>query len=383
MKEPAGGKDPLEKLLAEELVRKLKGSEARFRAILDTATDGVLSIDADHHITLFNQAAQKMFSYDASEVMGRDLNLLIPPQYGDHYRYVRRFVETKTPHVIGKTLTLSALRKGGEEFPIELGLSCLDMDGQVTFTAIIRDISGHKQLEKKLLQSQRLAAVGQAVAQVAHEIRNPLMIIGAFSEQIKKTATDPKAVQKLEIILDEVSRLQMLISDLGDFTKVYSLVKRPADINSLVRDVLRLMAELHPTGKYSFREVLSQDIKEVHCDPDKLKQVLTNVISNGLEAMGNGGVITVTTDRCGGGVQIRIDDEGVGIDGEDLPRIFDPFFTTRPKGYGLGLSICYKIVEAHQGEIWAEQSPWRRDQLLYQDSMCLTLLREHFLFDKR
>jgi two-component system sensor kinase FixL len=210
-----------------DLITRLRGSEKRFKAILDTATDAILSIDAHHRIVLFNDAAQRMFGYQRDEVIGKDLNMLIPAQYGDHYRFVKKFMEAETPKTVGHNLSLTGLRKGGEEFPIELGLSYQEMSGNITFTAIIRDVTSQKQMEKKLLRSERLAAVGQAVAHVAHEIKNPLMIIGGFSHQIKRSLMDAKARQKLDMIFDEISRLEKLVQDVGDFTKDCRLVKRP------------------------------------------------------------------------------------------------------------------------------------------------------------
>ena len=349
-----------------KLIRDLQASEERLRAILDTATDAVLSIDENHRIILYNNAARRIFGYSREEVMGEDLNLLIPPKYGDHRQYVRRFLETKESEIVGKTISLTALRKNGEEFPIELSLSFLEMAGGITFTAIIRDMSVHQQLEKKLLQSERLAAVGQAAAHVAHEIRNPLMIIGGFSDQIRQRLEDEKDLQKLELILEEVRRLEGLVANLGDFTKEYRLVKRHANINSVLMDVLEIMQGICTPGKYEFKQFLSTGVAEINCDPDKLKQVFINIISNGLEAMAHGGAISVSTERLPNGIEVRIADEGTGIPEEELEHIFEPFYTTRETGSGLGLSISYKIIEAHGGEIWADSSPGKGTSFIIQ-----------------
>lgn len=252
---------------------------------------------------------------------------------------------------------LSAVRKGGAEFPIELALSYLKMHGETTFTAIIRDLTQQKQLERKLLQSERLAAVGRAVAHVAHELKNPLMIIGGFSNQIRKSLADRKALQKLDMIADELQRLEKLVSSLGDITREYSLVKRQADINAVVMDVVKTFEQIYPGRKYAFVPELDENLGEIHCDPDKLKQVFINVISNGIEAMENGGKITISTGLRGGRVDICIRDEGPGIPEGDLLNIFEQFYTTREQGSGLGLSISYKIVAAHGGEIWAVSRP--------------------------
>lgn len=339
------------------LINRLQNSEKNLRAILDNATDAILSVNESQKIILFNNAAKYIFGYSLNEVLNKDLRILIPPQYGDHYRYIKRFLETKKPRIIGETISLTALRKNGEEFPIELGLSHNETTDGITFTAIIRDMTEQKELEKKLLQAERLAAVGKTVASVAHEIKNPLMIIGGFSHQVKRGLSDESAIRKLDMVLDEVTRLEKLVRNLGDFTKEYTLVKRPSDINDVIRDVLKIMGELYSTDKYGFTHDLAPDLPEIHCDPDKLKQVFMNVIGNGIEAMEGGGEIAITSKKIPNGVEITIKDEGIGISEENLFNIFEPFFTTREKGSGLGLSISYKIVSAHDGDISATSRP--------------------------
>lgn len=348
------------------LITRLQASEKRFRAIFDTANDAIISTDKKQRILHFNSAAQKIFGYSSHEVIGKDLHLLIPQCSGDTNRYVQEFLERKNPNIIGRTKSMTGLRKNGEEFPIELSLSFLEMEGEITFTGIVRDVSKQQLMEWKLLQSERLAAVGQAVAHVAHEIRNPLMIIGGFSTQIKTNLYNEKDMHKLDMVLEEVTRLERLVANLGDFTKEYRLVKRPADINSVLKDVIKIMMGVCSPGKYRFKAILSNSLEEIECDPDKLKQVFINIISNGIEAMQDGGVVSISTERIDSGVEIRINDEGVGIPNEDLQRIFEPFFTTRERGSGLGLSISYKLIEAHDGDIWASSSPGKGTTFIIQ-----------------
>ena len=348
------------------LILRLQRSEKRFKAILDTATDAIISIDENHKIILFNNAAQKIFGYSSQETIGKDLGMLIPRAYGDHQPRIKRFLEKRESDIIGKTLYLHGLHKNGRIFPIEISLSILDMGGNITLTAIIRDITEHKQMESKMLQSERLAAVGQAVAHVAHEIKNPLMIIGGFSSQIRSSLESEKDIKKIEMVMDEVMRLERLVANLGDFTKEYKLVKRPAEINMVISDVLKIMAGVCSPEKYGFNKILSKEVKEINCDPDKLKQVFINIISNGLEAMPDGGMITVTTEKINNGVEIRLNDEGIGIASEQLKNIFEPFYTTRESGSGLGLSISYKLIEAHDGDIWAISNPGKGTTFIIQ-----------------
>ena len=339
------------------LILKLQRFEKRFKAILDTATDAIISIDENHRIILFNNAAQNIFGYSGKEVIGKDLEVIIPPGFGYHQAYIERFLEKQKSDIIGKTASLNAMRKNGEIFPVDLSLSILNMCGKATFTAIIRDVTHQRQMERKILQAECLAAVGQAVAHVAHEIKNPLMIIGGFTSQIRSILEKEKDINKIDMVLDEVGRLERLIANLGDFTKEYKLVIRPAELNSVIGDVLNIMAGIYNEDKYIFEKHFCDSVTEINCDPDKLKQVFINIVSNGIEAMPAGGTISVKTQKTDGGVEISISDEGVGITNEELDEIFKPFYTTREKGTGLGLAISYKIIQAHNGDIWAVSEP--------------------------
>jgi len=336
-----------------QLILKLQRSEKRLKAILDGATDAIISIDENHKIILFNNAAHRIFGYTGKEVLGKDLGVLIPPAHGNRNKNMKKFLGERNSEIIGKTISFKGVRKNGEIFPIDLSLSVMEMEDRITFTAIIRDVTEQEKLKNKMLQSERLAAVGQAVAHVAHEIKNPLMIIGGFTSQIKPRIENEKDRRKLEMVLEEVMRLERLVAYLGDFTKEYKLVKRSADINSVIRDVIQIMTGMFSPEKYEFRKQLSEQVDEIECDPDKLKQVFINIISNGLEAMQGGGIISVSTQKIEKGVEIRINDQGIGISPDALQNIFEPFYTTREHGSGLGLSISYKIIEAHNGEIWA------------------------------
>lgn len=348
------------------LILKLQRSEKRFKAILDTATDAIISIDENHRIILFNNAAQRIFGYSGQEVVGKDLDTIIPPGYGPYQFYIERFLENQKSDIIGKTISLNAMRKNGEVFPVDLSLSHLNMGGKNTFTAIIRDVTHQRQMERKMLQSERLAAVGQAAAHVAHEIKNPLMIIGGFTRQIKSILEREKDINKIDMVLDEVARLERLIANLGDFTKEYILVSRPAELNSVIGDVLNIMDGICIDEKYRFESYLSDEINKINCDPDKLKQVFLNIISNGTEAMPSGGIITIQTRKIEEGVEISISDEGRGMTNEELKDIFEPFYTTREKGTGLGLAISYKIVQAHNGDIWAVSEPGKGTTFIIQ-----------------
>lgn len=340
-----------------QLILKLQRSEKRFKDILDTASDAIISFNENHEIILFNDAAQRIFGYPGKDVFGKDLGALIPPKYNKHNRHIKRFLEKKGSDASGKTMSMRGVRNGGEIFPIELSLSFMELEESVLYTAIIRDITEQQKMKSKMLHSERLAAVGRAVAHVAHEIKNPLMIIGGFSSQIKSNLENEKDRHKLDMVLEEVARLERMVADLGDLTREYKLVKRPAHLNSVIKDVIQIMTGACDQERYIFNNHLSEEVDEIECDPDKLKQVFINIISNGMDAMQSGGAISISTEIISNGVEIRITDEGLGIDQDKLQNLFVPFYTTRNHGWGLGLPISYKLIEAHNGDIWAVSSP--------------------------
>jgi len=130
--------------------------------------------------------------------------------------------------------------------------------------------------------------------------------------------------------------------------------------------VVKIMTGVWPDERYFFKKMLSKELCEINCDPDKLKQVFINIISNGLEAMQEGGTISISTEKIPRGIEIRINDEGVGIPNDQIQRIFEPFYTTRESGSGLGLSISYKLIEAHNGDIWAISNPGKGSTFIIQ-----------------
>jgi signal transduction histidine kinase len=213
-------------------------------------------------------------------------------------------------------------------------------------------------MEKKRLKTERLAVVGQSVSNVAHEIRKSLMIIGGFSRQLRNNLTHEKDIKKLAMVIDEVCRLENLVDNLSDITKEYKLDRRPADINLVIHEVLKIMKDIYPSDKYTFDTDMDKTLDKVICDTDKLKQVLMNVIVNGIEAMAaGGGKIIISTTKWLNDFEIRIQDDGTGIDEKHLLRIFKPFYTTKQKGSGLGLSISHRIVQAHGGGMRAVSVP--------------------------
>jgi len=206
--------------------------------------------------------------------------------------------------------------------------------------------------QDRLIRSERLAAIGEAAAKVCHEIKNPLMVIGGFSKQLLRQASgEGKERDKLAIIVAEVERLEMMMIEVGDFTKPTQLNKRLLEPAELLQQVYDMMAEEMASRQIDFSLSADASLPQVSCDPEKMKQVLINLVKNAAEAMPEGGKLRLVGRRERRWVCLDIIDSGKGIAAEDLESIFTPFFTTKKGGSGLGLSVCHKLVQDHGGRI--------------------------------
>ena len=253
-----------------------------------------------------------------------------------------------------------ARHKDGTLIPIWLSARILYEDGrQVGVVGHFRDLRERKRLEEELLRSEGLSALGRTAAHISHEIKNPLMLIGGFARQVLKNITgDPKInKEKLQIIVDEIQHLEAFLEEVGGYAKISEPQKRLGDLNALVEETChRLEASIQEKGM-TLRLELDHDLPPVQFDPAHLRQVILNIAKNGIEAMPEGGTLTIGSGREAGRVFVQVSDTGEGIPPEVMGKIFQPFFSTKPKGSGLGLAISQKIIEAHQGEITLESEP--------------------------
>ncbi len=333
----------------EEVIRS---SKDLLEGIIETATDAIVAIDARHRIVLFNRAAEQVFGYQAEEVLGQDLDLLLPPRLqGKHIHYVEEFLRTGTSSVLGQIMEGTARRKDGTLFPVRISRSATRQGDTWVFTAILRDISAQKELERKVLENEKLAAVGLAVSRIVHEIKNPLVAIGGFVKALYRKESDPKKKKKLELVLHEVERLEKLLLDIGQFGRPLVLDLKETDLVALCQEALEVYRpRLEENGIQVVFKAPEQPLW-VPLDELHFKEVLFNLMQNALEAMPQGGTLELEIHPQGGYVSIFLRDTGPGLSEEVRKHLFTPFFTTKKKGTGLGLSISRKIIEAHQGEL--------------------------------
>lgn len=329
----------------------LEESEKKFRSIFETATDTILILDKKANVVLANEALQRIFGYKTGEVIGQGVSLLLSEEKEEFYQALQRIRENEDLHL---ALELQAKGKEGEAFPVRVAISALKLRDDIYFTAIITDLTEAKAREARLVQSERLAAIGEAAVSLTHEIKNPLVIIGGFSRQLLSQESSRQQRQKLKIIVEEVSRLEKLLKDVSDFARPMDLEKRPVDINDLLETMLTLFKNEIKKQGITLLKKFDDRLPLLEFDPHRMKQVFFNTIKNSIEAMPKGGKLKIETYIVRGQAQIVIKDNGSGIEPSILQQIFHPFFTTKKEGTGLGLAICHKIIQQHYGSVRIE-----------------------------
>lgn len=360
-------RDITERLRSEEALRE---SEKRFRSVADCAPDAIISADRDGNVVFWNQRAQSMFGYREDEIAGKPVTLLMPERYRrGHEEWMGRYLATGEARYLGTTTELEGLRKDGTEFSLELSLSSWQPGEEISFSAIIRDISERKNLEEQLRRSQRLEAIGQLAGGLAHDLNNILTTIMGYSEMLARGLLSRGEVeQPLNEIRRAAERAASLTGQLLAFGRRQMLEPRVLNANEVIETLEDMLRRLLSEDIELVLD-LDRDLGMVEADPSQVEQVMMNLVVNASDAMPDGGKLTIETRNTelseeyvsthlsavpGRYVMIGVADDGVGMDKETQARIFDPFFTTKEtgKGSGLGLSTVYGIVQQSGGNIW-------------------------------
>lgn len=330
--------------------RALRSSEARGRAIIETAVDAIILIDRRGNIESFNPAAERLFKYRAAEVIGRNVSVLMPEPYStEHDHYLRRYQMTGRRHIIGIGREVTALRKDGTTFPAHLSVAELTIEGETKFTGIVRDLTDRVKLEMKLREESGLVKIGELAAVLAHEVKNPLAAVGGAIQILAEKLPDP---EDQEIVGEVLRRLDGLTAMMGDLL-LYSRPPKPrlgpVDLADLVHSLLSFFQR--DPGWQHVRTSVDGSAPSVAADAELLKAALQNLLINALHAMDGQGALKVSLGSADDLAWIEISDSGRGIPPEVLAKLFTPFFTTKAKGTGLGLATVKRIAEAHRGDV--------------------------------
>lgn len=266
-------------------------------------------------------------------------------------------------HRIGKTITdpiqdlvgfTNKVAEGNLDEQCELKTHDEIGDLAAAFNQMTREL---KQSRDKLIQAERLATAGKMATSFAHEIRNPLSSMRMLSQLLReKPELTEEQRHSLQYILEEIERIDTIVKGMMDFARPTSLKPVQQALEPLLRDVLALMKANLTHHKIELQLEFTSDLPEFEFDSDKIKQAFMNVVLNSMEAMPQGGVLTVSTSKLDDGVSIEVADTGVGIPETDMPHLFEPFFTSKDKGTGLGLANVKRIVEEHGGTVAIEST---------------------------
>jgi len=311
---------------------------------------GLLAVDQAGKIVTCNVQAQELFSGACADATGRKAADLLPVQMS---QLLDRIDEKK--RLAEEDIVLTSGNEGNQVWEaVAAAFSGDDVpEGKIL---LVRNVTAIRQMEKEVVRSRHLHAIGSLAAGVAHEIRNPLSSIKGFAVYFKQRLSGNKEDEEMaDIMIAETERLNRVISQLLEFARPLTLKKEPTNMMDLVRHTSKLVeVEARKSGVEMDVQGDARPMNAAEIDPDKVKQVLLNVFLNALSAMPGGGKLSVRMEAQKESVEVTVSDTGAGIRENDLPRIFDPYFTSKPAGTGLGLAVVQKIMEAHGGAVKVE-----------------------------
>jgi two-component system sensor kinase FixL len=329
-------------------------SASPWRAIVQSAVDGIIVIDQAGRIEAFNPAAERLFGYHEREVLGKNIAMLMPSPHSErHDMYLRSYLTTGVAKVIGRGREVIGLRRDGTTFPAHLTVGEAIVGGQRKFTGIVHDLSERVRMEERLREQTALARLGEMAAVVAHEVKNPLAAIRAAVQTLgTRVPPGPGSDGVVQQIVSRIDALSNLMQDLLLFARPPRPRSTPVAVAALLESTAEFLKH-HPALADVTIEIAGEG-PPIDGDPELLKIVFLNIMVNSGEAMHDGGRIDVRIGRQDGWCVIDFLDTGPGIPPPVREMVFTPFFTTKARGTGLGLVTAKRLVEAHGGTIALE-----------------------------
>ena len=333
------------------LVEDIAGENELLAMVMESMSDGVVVTDRDDRILLVNKSAERMLPFVGEDLTERVLWEAITDQE------IAAFLQ-ETLHDLDRIVDKEFTLDSGYTKTLSLSMMPLVRRGTIQGNVIhIEDVTERKTRDARLRRAESLAALTTLTAGVAHEIKNPLGSIGIHLELMKKEMggkrqiETAKVMENLLIIKEELERLNRIVMDFLFTVRPMNAELEYGDLNRLIRELLELLRPELQQGGIETEIDLAEPVPEIRMDERYVKQAVLNIVKNAISAMPDGGVLRIQTTVRGNHLRLRISDTGVGIPDENLEKIFEPYFTTKEFGSGLGLTIVYKIVKEHLGDI--------------------------------
>ncbi|MGO9229977.1 MAG: PAS domain S-box protein [Bryobacteraceae bacterium] len=353
----------------------LQESEKMVMALLQSASQAILSVDRNGRIVLANPKTEELFGYSREELLGARLEILLPEAHRrDHGHHREDYFARPRVRPMGIGMDLSGRRKDGTEFPVEISLSHVETAEGVFAIAFVSDISDRKRLEGQLLQAQKMEAVGRLAGGVAHDFNNMLTVIAGYNRMILDELSPLDPLRGCaEEVLKATDRATALTKQLLAFSRRQIMQPCVMSVNNAIRQTEKMLRRLIGED-IELILVLPENVDNIKADPNHIEQAIVNLALNSRDAMPKGGRITVETANVhldetyarthlgiqpGDFVMVAVSDTGHGMDAETRRHLFEPFFTTKGKGKGtgLGLATVYGAVKQLGGDIWVYSEP--------------------------
>ncbi len=337
----------------EKRARELAESESQYRVLVEEINDGYFVVNRKGRIFFANQEFCNLHGYTSQEMIGKAYADLIAQK---SLAMVQNLYEKRIAGKASKDFYIYLRRhKNGSELPTENKVKRIIYRGEYYVAGICRDITERIETERRISESERLAHIGKLTTSLAHEIRNPLSSVKMNSQIIlKNLSSDGNDKRRMEIVVNQISRLEGILDEMLDFARPVKLKLEPVSISRVIDRCLEIMDTRIKEKNILVTRSYEKGIPQTLVDQEKIEQMLINVLLNAIDALPQKGCIGITTKRPGRktrSLQIIVSDDGPGIDSVNLPYIFNPFFSSKEKGTGLGLSNVKKIIDAHGGNV--------------------------------